>query len=239
MWFARDSFHFVWKKMSGDLTLAADITFPEKGVEPHRKACLMVRQDLDAGSAYADAALHGDGLTSLQYREEHGGLTREIQSNVKAPRRLRLEKRGKYVSMSVAREGEDLRPAGGSFRLELSDPFYVGLAVCAHNDDLLETAQFTNVELAELSPRSSGTTIHSTLENRGHRVAGPPRGLARESAASKRRIGLETGLSSISIRMEESAGCRSPGAIPSSSRRGSQSGATTTTGFRPTASSSP
>jgi len=164
MWFARDSFHFVWKKMSGDLTLAADITFPEKGVEPHRKACLMVRQDLDAGSAYADAALHGDGLTSLQYREEHGGLTREIQSNVKAPRRLRLEKRGKYVSMSVAREGEDLRPAGGSFRLELSDPFYVGLAVCAHNDDLLETAQFTNVEIAELSPRSSGTTIHSTLE---------------------------------------------------------------------------
>src|SRR4051812_10542624 len=27
MWFAKDAFHFVWKKVSGDLTLAADVVF--------------------------------------------------------------------------------------------------------------------------------------------------------------------------------------------------------------------
>src|SRR6267143_2097152 len=68
------------------------------GGNPHRKACLMLRQSLDADAAYADAALHGDGLTSLQSRETKGALTREIQSNLSAPKRLRLEKRGKYVS---------------------------------------------------------------------------------------------------------------------------------------------
>src|SRR5262249_53212392 len=105
MWFASDAFYFVWKKASGDLTLAADVAFQGKGGEPHRKGCLIVRQSLSADSAYADAALHGDGLTSLQYREARGAPTREIQSAILAPARLRLEKRGKYVSMSVARKG--------------------------------------------------------------------------------------------------------------------------------------
>src|SRR5438034_8242660 len=47
----------------------------------HRKAVLMVRQTLDADSAYADVALHANGLTSLQYREEKGAATHEIQAN--------------------------------------------------------------------------------------------------------------------------------------------------------------
>lgn len=165
MWSTNDALHFVWKRVSGDVTVAADIAFRGTGGDPHRKACLIVRQDLDANSAYADAALHGDGLTSLQYRDAKGGLTREIQSNVAGPRRLRLEKRGKYVSMSVAREDGTLQPAGGSFRLELQEPFYVGLGVCAHNDDNLETAEFSNVELIEGPPTPPGrTSLLSTLE---------------------------------------------------------------------------
>src|SRR5687767_9332146 len=146
MWFTNDALHFVWKKVSGDVALAADIAFPAQGIDPHRKACLLIRQNLETDSAYADAALHGDGLTSLQYREANGAMTREIQANVSGPRRLRIEKRGKYVSMSIAKVGEALQPAGGSFRLELREPFFVGLGVCAHNDDALETAVFSNVE---------------------------------------------------------------------------------------------
>src|SRR5688572_8014273 len=127
MWFTNDAFHFVWKKVSGDVMLAADVAFIGSGGDPHRKACLIVRQDLDPDSAYADAALHGDGLTSLQYREIKGARTYEIQSNLSAPARLRIEKQGSYVSMSIAPKDGDLRPAGGSFRLALHDPFYVGL----------------------------------------------------------------------------------------------------------------
>ena len=165
MWFTNDALHFVWKQVSGDVTLAADITFASQGGDPHRKACLIIRQNLDDDSAYADAALHGDGLTSLQYREAKGALTREIQSNLAGPRRLRLEKRGPYVSMFIGRVGEELRPAGGSFRLELSAPFYVGLGVCAHNDDALETAVFANVELHQgATPLPAKPSLISTLE---------------------------------------------------------------------------
>jgi hypothetical protein len=147
MWSTNDAIHMVWKKVQGDLTIASDIAFPKPGGNAHRKACLIVRQDLDTDSAYADAVLHGDGLTSLQYREAKGAMTREIQANVTGPRRLRLEKRGKYVSMSVAAPGESLHPAGGTFRFELQDPFYVGLAVCAHDDKVIEEAVFSELAL--------------------------------------------------------------------------------------------
>jgi WD40 repeat protein len=162
MWFTNDAFHFVWKKVSGDVTLGADISWIGSGGNAHRKACLLVRQSLDPDSAYADAALHGDGLTSLQYRESKGTRTYEIQSNVSAPKRLRIEKRGKYVSMSIAREGEALHPAGGTFRLNFEEPFYVGIGVCAHDNKALEKAVFSNVELSK--PLGAGTNLISTLE---------------------------------------------------------------------------
>ncbi len=160
MWAMTDAFHYVWKRVSGDLSIAADIQFVGTGGNAHRKACLIIRQSLDPDSAYADAALHGDGLTSLQYREEKGGPTREIQSNVKGPRRIQIEKRGDYVFMSIAREGEALQSAGGSFRIRLNGPFYVGLGVCAHDNNVLEKAVFSNVEIVQ-RPQP---ILESTLE---------------------------------------------------------------------------
>jgi TolB protein len=80
IWGTKDAFQFAWKKMSGDVALAADISFVEKGVNPHRKAVLMFRKTLDADSPYVDVALHGSGLTALQYRETKGGITTEIET---------------------------------------------------------------------------------------------------------------------------------------------------------------
>ncbi len=166
MWFTNDTFHFVWKRMSGDCSLSANLRWIGARGNEHRKACLVIRQTLEPDSAYADAAVHGNGLTSLQYRETSGGLTREIQSNVSAPERVRIEKRGDYVSMSVAPSGGSLQPAGGSFRIRFQEPFYVGLGVCAHDNNALEQAVFSQVELTAL-PESAGRAkprLESTLE---------------------------------------------------------------------------
>jgi hypothetical protein len=165
MWAAADAFQYVWKKVSGDVTLTADISILGTGGDAHRKAALMIRQSLDADSAYADAALHGSGLTSLQTRSDKGGTTYEIQSNVSAPKRLRLTKRGDFFYLWVAGEGEDFHFSGGSVRVRMTEPFYVGLAVCAHNKDRVETAEFTNVDLAPAPQSSAAKTIrYSTIE---------------------------------------------------------------------------
>ena len=165
MWLGSDAFEFVWKKMSGDVTLTADISFLGKGVNEHRKAVLMIRQSLDADSPYADAALHGNGLTSLQYREEKSAATHEIQANISVPKRVRIEKRGVYFSMWLADSGGEFRPAGGSTRMALKEPFYVGIGVCSHDKDVVEKAVFSNVDLKAAEPAAAAaSTLYSTLE---------------------------------------------------------------------------
>jgi dipeptidyl aminopeptidase/acylaminoacyl peptidase len=150
--------------MSGDVALAADISFVGQGKNEHRKAVLMLRQTLDADSIYADLALHGSGLTSLQYRDDKGVNTHEIQSNISAPTRLRIEKRGEYVYMFLAAAGEELHLAGGSTRVPLEGSFYVGIGVCSHDKDVTEKAIFSNVEVSELPPSVGTAKLFSTLE---------------------------------------------------------------------------
>jgi hypothetical protein len=162
MWATADAFHFVWKKFSGDVAMTADIAFPTKTGNPHKKAVLMIRQSLDADSAYVDAALHVEGLTSLQSRGEAGGATHEVGIASAAATKLRLEKRGANFYMYVARDGEDLHLGGGSMRLELKEPFYIGLGVCAHDKDAVEAAVFSNVAIEH--PSSGKAKLHSTLE---------------------------------------------------------------------------
>jgi TolB protein len=127
--------------------IAADIAWPLAGGHEHRKAGVMIRQGLEAGAVYADLVVHGDGLTSLQFRDTPGGETREIIAPVHAAPRIRLEKEGGYVFMSVAGPDGALAPGGGNYRLEFDDPFYLGLVVCAHDDSALETARFSDVRI--------------------------------------------------------------------------------------------
>ena len=174
MWSTADAFHFVWKKVTGDVSLAADISFLSKGGNDHRKAVLMLRQSLDADSVYADVALHGSGMTALQYRDEKGAPTREIQTHeiethetqakVAGLKRMRIEKRGKFVYLFLSDGGKDLHYSGASIPVPLSGTYYVGIGVCSHDKDAVERAVFANVDLApDLAPVAK-TTLYSTLE---------------------------------------------------------------------------
>ncbi len=151
MWFGEDAMEFVSKKVSGDGSIAADILFVGASSQTHRKACLVIRQNLSPGSPYVDVARHGDGLTSLQFRETQDGPTKEIQCNVAAPERVRLDKIGDHVYLSISKGGEEPRPSGCSFELHFSDPFYIGLGVCAHDNTAYETAIFSKVVIGAAS----------------------------------------------------------------------------------------
>ncbi len=164
LWREKDAFQFAWKTVSGDVALTANIAFPNPGVDAHRKAVLMIRQSLEPGSAYVDVALHGDGLTSLQFREAAGADTQEVQSAQSAPARVCIEKRGDYVLLFVGDRNGDLQFSGAATRIRFDGPFLVGIGVCSHNDDVLETAVFPNLELVTDLSKSSAPVLYSTLE---------------------------------------------------------------------------
>src|ERR1700675_371447 len=149
MWGAADAFYFVWKRVSGDLALTADIQWVGTSAAEHRKAVLIVRQSLDPGSPYADAVSHGNGLTSLQFRGAANEQTYQILAAEDGPSRLRIVKKGSRFTMYSGKPGGELKPSGPVEFVTLQEPFYVGLGVCSHVATTVETAVFSNVKLEE------------------------------------------------------------------------------------------
>src|SRR5436305_5100414 len=146
MWFDRDDFHFVWKRIQGNFILTARAQFDGPGVEPHRKFGWSVRSSLESGSPHVTAAVHGDGLVALQFRRTAGGATEEIRSPVSAPDVIQLERVGNGYILSAARFGDTL-VAVRLPDLALGEQPYVGLFVCAHNDSVVERASFRDVRI--------------------------------------------------------------------------------------------
>jgi TolB protein len=169
-WYHIDHFNYLWTRGAGDMALRAQISFPPHRYahdpNPHRKGMLMFRQSLAAGSAYVDAALHGVGLTALQYRRERGANTPDIELTIDAPRSLRLEKRGDVFTLYVSQAGEPLHPVGASIRLHLRAPFYVGLGALSHDPQTTDVIEFSHVRLERLKPvpPTAKRVLYSTLQ---------------------------------------------------------------------------
>ena len=170
LWSTHDDFHFVWKKMSGDVSVTAGIEFPtaSKETSPHRKAVLMFRQTLESNAVYVDAAQHGSGMTALQYRRAAGATTQDIELDLKAVDRLRIEKRADSFTMFMAGPGEKLHQAGASINLKMEGPFYVGIGVCSHNTKLVEEVVFRDVQIETLKAEGvKPMALYSTLQTIG------------------------------------------------------------------------
>jgi hypothetical protein len=163
VWYTRDEFRYLWKKMSGDVSLAADILYPDPNGYGDRKAVLVIRQDLEDDSKEAIAALHGAGMIHLAQRPEKdlrvkdmeyriggrglpGGATPDSLVTV-AARRIGIEKRGDSFALFVSLDGEPMSQFGPPIHLHFDGPFYVGVGFCSHLPDKPDTAVLSNVVL--------------------------------------------------------------------------------------------
>ena len=146
VWANSDAFQYASRSMKGDFILTARGRLLGKGVDPHRKFGWMIRSTLDSGSAHVSAAVHGDGLTSLQFRRTTGGLTEEVKSPLTGADVIQLERRGTTYIMSVAKFGDTLS-AVQTTDIALGDEVNVGLFVCAHNDSVTERATLADVRI--------------------------------------------------------------------------------------------
>ena len=133
-----DEFQFVWKKMKGDFIVQGRGVLLGAGTEPHRKYGRMIRSGLDSGSAMVCAALHGNGLASLQYRKSTGVDVQQDTFQLRFPDVMELERRGKQFIMLIAHNGEPYS-ATEVADIDLGDEVYVGLFVCAHNKNVMES----------------------------------------------------------------------------------------------------
>ena len=163
IWYTRDEFTYLWKKMSGDVSLAANIAFPDPTGYGDRKAVLVIRQNLDDTSQEALVALHGAGMIQLAERAEKAVRMKDMEYRIGgrgrpggdspdslvsvAAQRIGIEKRGDAFALFVSLEGEPMHQFGPPIHLHLQEPFYVGIGFCSHLPDKSDTAIFSHVVL--------------------------------------------------------------------------------------------
>lgn len=144
MWDVRDEFHFIWTRHSGDFRLRARVEFLGPNHEPHRKAGCIVRAGFADNAPYVDGALHGDGLTALQYRRTAGAISEHVVSSIRGADLVEFERRGEVFTMRAARQDEPFATSELT-GVELSGDLLVGLFLCSHNVDVVERAAFHDV----------------------------------------------------------------------------------------------
>ena len=148
VWGNLDQHFYAWKKVKGNFSMTTKVAFEGAGVNAHRKVGIIIRDALTGESRCAHISIHGDGLTSLQYRSENGGITREIVGP-KDGDYITLEKVGNKIRMRTA-TGVMPKEVTAEVEMDFPGTFYVGLFICSHESDVLETGYFTNVEFKKL-----------------------------------------------------------------------------------------
>jgi len=164
IWYVRDEFRLLWNKLEGDVSLAADINFPDPEGYGDRKAVLVIRQSLDDDSKEALVALHGEGMIQLAARPEKGQRVKDMEYRIgsrgglpggKSPdslvsahaKRIGIEKHGDSFTLFVSLQGEPMHAFGSPVQLHIEGSFYVGIGFCSHIPDKADTAVFSNVVL--------------------------------------------------------------------------------------------
>jgi hypothetical protein len=163
IWYNRDEFRYLWKKMSGDVSLAADINYPDPKGYGDRKAVLVIRQSLDDDSKEAVVALHGAGMVHLAQRAEKNGRMIDMEFRMggrgrpggETPdslvtivaKRIGIEKKGDEISVWMSLDGEPMHQFGPPIKLHFDAPFYVGIGFVSHQPTIVDTAVLSNVVL--------------------------------------------------------------------------------------------
>ena len=159
IWYSRDEFRYLWTRMSGDVFLAADVTFPDAKGFDDRKAVLVIRQNLDDDSKEAMAGEHGTGMVHLAWRPKRGDGFKDFEYRFSAvglpggepdgadtkASRIGIEKRGDSIALFISVRGEPMHQFGPPIMLHFDGPFYVGIGFCSHLPATLDTAVLSNV----------------------------------------------------------------------------------------------
>jgi hypothetical protein len=150
IWGAADAFHFAYQLSDGDCEISAyiDTTTP---TAPDAKACVMIRETLDADSKFAMAvACPGPGKgTYFQRRPETAGTCGHDNLNhgQSSPVWVKLTRVGITFTAYYSLDGETWIPEQGiSVDIDMAYDAYIGLGVNAHNNDgTLCDTKFSNV----------------------------------------------------------------------------------------------
>jgi hypothetical protein len=154
---AADSFHFVYRRISGDFELTLKVESWNGYLHEWTKAMTMFRVDLTAGSQMVNQSLNYSGLDYLYFREVAGMQQVDVASSqlnpgAGAPVWARLRRVGDRFTEYFSQDGVNWTvhgPADGIV-VDLPRDGYVGFGTCSKDDSRLSEIIYSNVSLRAL-----------------------------------------------------------------------------------------
>ena len=169
VWGAADEFRFVYKSLTGDGSIVAQVTTLDM-VDLWVKGGVMMRESLNANSRHASMFVSAGKGLAFQRRTTTGGTSTHSTGGASgAPYYVRMTRAGSTFTAYKSVDGVTWTKVG-STSMTMAPTIYVGLAVTSHLDGTLATGTFAHVNVAaapvsvaDPAPTSITTTGSTTL----------------------------------------------------------------------------
>jgi hypothetical protein len=156
IWGSSDEFHYVFQNLNGDGEIIAKVTSVEN-TNSWAKAGVMIRETLTTGSTHAMMVVTpGNGLAFQRRTSTGGSSTHTSGGSASAPYWVRLVRSGNTFTTYSSSNGASWNQVGAD-TIGMASNVYIGLAVTAHNDSTLCTAQLDNVSVSTGDPTPTPT----------------------------------------------------------------------------------
>lgn len=153
IWFNRDEFQYLYKKIKGDFIATANFEFIGAKGNDHRKIGWMIRQSANDNSIALNAVEHGDGLTVMQWRSLTGENMKDPEGEIFYPEKkfevIQLQRTGKKLIMRVGHVGEPLKTLGVHEMKNMPEEALLGIFICSHNPEAIEEARVWDVHIEQ------------------------------------------------------------------------------------------
>jgi len=150
IWGTADAFHYVYQPISGDCQIIARVTGVQN-TNATAKGGVMIRESLNANSAYAGAYLFPSNNAVFEYRSSTGGsAVNNTSISTTIPYWLKLVRSGNLFSAFRSSDGITWSQLGSTVTISMASNMYVGLPVCSKVSGTLCTTTVDNVSVIQL-----------------------------------------------------------------------------------------
>lgn len=144
-----DNFDFLYQAFSGDGAIEARITSLQN-TDPWAQGGVMMRESLGSNSTFVMLTLTpGNGIQLVDRTVTGAAASDQAGPAMTTPAWLMLTRTGTNFTAAVSSDGTHFSPAG-AVTINMASNYFVGLAVCSHNTNELNTTIFNSVTVRPL-----------------------------------------------------------------------------------------
>ncbi len=145
IWDKQDEFHYVYKRMEGDVTISARVKHIGN-IYGWAKGGVMIRESLNTDSKHAICALTPGNGFAMQWRTNTNDWSDNVDTAGTEPGWVKLERVGNLITSYFSVDGITWNTLNAA-TITMTDSVYVGLANCSHIDSTINDAVFDNIKI--------------------------------------------------------------------------------------------